>query len=442
VNITEVTNESTNTSTIIVPNYGQTPSSIDSTSSDAGSIELGTWLLGLRAYVRTQNHSFIDGNREKATMRNWLNDMRIIHSTLLSCSYRITKLQSDNLRTLENDKEFEILDGQQNPVADFTEFQEIIQNLTIVTEAILESKQIKFFQWTAFCKVFSSALDHSKAFEMVTSELGERFGDKLPKSFQESLRNHAIPTSIRTDIEIVLPYFARILGCLNFIEKQLDIDRPLKPTLVLFTVIYEHAQEMLSFLRNRLARFGEEQTPMSEIFDCTVFATSIELRRVYQNELSDVSAIRQAPVLRTRIDAAYGLMRDCFQQNFLLFAQIIEPKITGYELFPNIQAKLDQSIALRNDLWLVLKDLQNAEKDIENFPLNDLIDKLNDFATGSMKFLMYKDTETFERFIEELFRTQNNGDLVALLHRFGAYVETLFGQVNMRTILADHPFER
>jgi hypothetical protein len=97
---------------------------------------------------------------------------------------------------------------------------------------------------------------------------------------------------------------------------------------------------------------------------------------------------------------------------------------------------------LRNDLWIVLKDVQNAEKDIENFPLSDLIEKLNEFAAGSMKFLMYKDTETVERFIEELFRTQNSGDMVALLHRFGAYIETLFGQVNMRTILADHPFER
>jgi hypothetical protein len=442
LNITEVTNESTNTSSRIFSNYGKISTSTASKEFDVENIELGTWLLGLRAYVRTQNHSFVDGNREKATKRNWLNDLRIIHSTLLSCSYTIAKLHSDNLRTLSSDREFEILDGQQNLPNDFTELHEIIQNLTILTEAILGAKQIEFFQWTAFCNIFSSALDHSETFEKVTSGLGERFGDKLPKLFQESLRNQTIPTSVRADVEIVLPYFARILGCLNFIEKQLEIDRPLKPTLVLFTVIYEHAQEMLSFLRNRLARFGDEQTPMSEILDCTIFATSIELRRVYQSELSEVSAIRQAPVLRTRIDAAYGLMRDCFQQNFLLFAQIIEPELSGYQLFPNIKAKLDQSLALRNDLWRVLKDVQNAEKDIENFPLSDLIEKLNEFAAGSMKFLMYKDTETVERFIEELFRTQNSGDMVALLHRFGAYIETLFGQVNMRTILADYPFER
>jgi hypothetical protein len=54
--------------------------------------------------------------------------------------------------------------------------------------------------------------------------------------------------------------------------------------------------------------------------------------------------------------------------------------------------------------------------------------------------LFYKDLETVERFIEEVLNTQNNSELVSILHRFGAYLETLFGQVNMRVVLADHPF--
>jgi len=54
--------------------------------------------------------------------------------------------------------------------------------------------------------------------------------------------------------------------------------------------------------------------------------------------------------------------------------------------------------------------------------------------------LFYKDTETVERFIEEVLVTTDKKDLVPILHRFGAYIETLFGQVNMRTVLAKHPF--
>jgi hypothetical protein len=55
--------------------------------------------------------------------------------------------------------------------------------------------------------------------------------------------------------------------------------------------------------------------------------------------------------------------------------------------------------------------------------------------------LFYKDRESVERFVEEILRTHDRKDLVPILHRFGAYLETLFGHVNNRTVLRDHPFE-
>jgi hypothetical protein len=32
-------------------------------------------------------------------------------------------------------------------------------------------------------------------------------------------------------------------------------------------------------------------------------------------------------------------------------------------------------------------------------------------------------------------------ELTPVLHRFAAYFETLHGQINMRAVLADHPFD-
>ena len=49
--------------------------------------------------------------------------------------------------------------------------------------------------------------------------------------------------------------------------------------------------------------------------------------------------------------------------------------------------------------------------------------------------------ETTERFVEEVVAARAPADLTTVLHRFGAYLETLLGQVNMRAVLAQHPFE-
>jgi hypothetical protein len=54
---------------------------------------------------------------------------------------------------------------------------------------------------------------------------------------------------------------------------------------------------------------------------------------------------------------------------------------------------------------------------------------------------MFKDCEPTERFIEEIVQTRRLQSITHVLHRFGAYLETLLGQVNMRGVLANHPFE-
>ncbi len=58
-----------------------------------------------------------------------------------------------------------------------------------------------------------------------------------------------------------------------------------------------------------------------------------------------------------------------------------------------------------------------------------------------MQNLMYKDWESFDIFVEELSRTRDVAEALPLMHRFGAYLDTLFGQVNMRAVLKDHPFD-
>ncbi|HEY2848106.1 MAG TPA: hypothetical protein VGI80_09830, partial [Pyrinomonadaceae bacterium] len=62
---------------------------------------------------------------------------------------------------------------------------------------------------------------------------------------------------------------------------------------------------------------------------------------------------------------------------------------------------------------------------------------LREFMLEPVTYLFYKDTETVERFIEEITITRSNTDLVPLLHRFGAYLDTLLGQVSLRAALAE-----
>jgi hypothetical protein len=151
-------------------------------------------------------------------------------------------------------------------------------------------------------------------------------------------------------------------------------------------------------------------------------------------------AIRPVPSVFARVETAYELLSDSFRQILAGFAQVVDPLLLPSDLFPNFQTKLDQSLALRQNLWQALHVVKAAEQDPDKKLLEAVHKELNEFLERTIAFLFHKDRETFERFAEEIFATSEKKDIVPILHRFGAYIETLLAQVNMRTVLADHPF--
>ncbi len=416
--------------------------------SNNPSFELGIWLKGLTGFLNTGNHSFIDGNQAKASKRDWTNETRLTKFTLLHAAkltsrliFEVQKVSSDE--DLFNDLESvtNLSGNSQYSVEELSELAFSLRNFSVLAEGLMRSSPISFHEWTAWSNLLAKELSNSQTILDLIEKTENINAGSLPVKFQELLINKELASDVAADLQNVLPYFNKVFKYLGLIEKMLENDKPLKPSLLFFTVIYEQSQEMMAFLKNRLLRFTDEQNLMFEALDCAGFAISMEVRKVYQSELGEVSTIRQAPLLCAKIEAAFGLLRDCFQQTFVGFAQLIEPEIEPIKLFANFNIKLEQSIILRKELWETLQVVKNVEKTPEPIQIQELQDQLSNFVHGSMKFLMYKDLETVERFIEEVLLTKNSADLVPTLHRFGAYLETLFGQVKMRVVLMNHPFE-
>jgi hypothetical protein len=412
------------------------------------SFELGLWLLGLTAFLNTRNHPFVDGNQSKAVSREWTNEVRLTKFTLLHAAKLTSQLVFESQKETSPENFFDGLERAENlssnsrfPTEDLNQLAAILRNYTVLGEILLRSAPISFHEWTAWSNILAKELSTAKIVQDLIEQTENTSGNSLPVKFREMLVNTQLPSDIAADFRLVLPYFNKLFKYLGLIEKMLEDDKPLKPTLLFFSVIYRQSQEMIAFIKNRLVRFQNEEHPMFEALDCAVFATSMEVRKVYQIELGDVSTIRQAPLLCAKIEAAFGLLRDCFQQTFVGFARFVEPEIEPTELFANFNIKLEQSIILRKELWETLQVVKNVEKLPEPLQIQELQDQLTNFMHGSMKYLMYKDLETVERFIEEVLITKNSADLVPTLHRFGAYLETLFGQVKMRVVLMNHPFE-
>lgn len=411
--------------------------------------ELGLWLSGLESFLNIQNHAFGEENRVKAAARDWTKEFRLTHSTLLQCSslnFKLaqalkTKSAADETKSkYANDFSVDEQAFEITP-EDIFSLSMSLKEAILLSEGLLRAAPLKFGEWTAWSKSLTEKLKKVTAFEKLikaAEKAGEHF---LPVQLQNLLKAKNLSAATEADLKLVLPRFGKILKWLNVIEKMVKQDKPLKPALLIFARIYEQVQELTEYINNRLLRFQDEENDLFGALDGAVYVASIELKKVYQHELTGLTDIRPTPLVRAKIEAAQGLLNDSFQQTLVSFAWLIDPEIEAKNLFPAFQTKLEQSLALRESLWRVMNDVRTAEKNPETYPIYELVKKLNLFIESNMRFLMYKDWETVERFVEEILKTQNKKDLTPILHRFGAYLETLFGQVNMRGVLANHPFQ-
>lgn len=416
--------------------------------ADELAFEIGLWLSGLESFSNVRNHSFAEENRQRATKRDWTREFRLTHSTLLRVSRlafqlnRTVGAQEDTTEDFDFDFEMDSSAQKSDYEADeIYSLAQVLKDSIALNEALLRAAPLRFSEWTAWCSSLTERLNSIAVVGKLIERAEATGEDFLPKALTDLIASKPLALALESDLKLVLPRFGKILKWLSVIDKMLKNDEPLKPSLIIFARIHEQIQEMMNFVNNRLLRFSDEESEAFGTLDGAAYTASIELRKVYNHELAGLAEIRQTPLVYAKIETAFSLLNDSFQQTLLTFAQLIEPTIEPTALFPNFQSKLKQSLVLRQNLWQIFQSVKQAEAAPDKAKLDALNKQLTDFLSTTLHFLFYKDMETVERFIEEVLVTTDKKDLVPILHRFGAYLETLFGQVNMRGVLANHPFE-
>ncbi len=246
----------------------------------------------------------------------------------------------------------------------------------------------------------------------------------------------------RDELSAILPRFGRILGLLEIIAGMLREDEPLKPALLIFAKISDQTQELITFINNYVERTASSDDEYIGTLDGASYTASMELKKVRNHELAGVTATRPATTVYARTEAAHALLTESLQNILTGFArQHFDGEVDAFALFPDFGVKRVRSRKLRADIYKILRLVQAAENDPNETNVDHLQEALAIYLEESLAYLFYKDTETFERFVEEIMVTSQKKDLIPILHRFGAYLETLFAQVSMRAVLEGEPFQ-
>jgi hypothetical protein len=317
----------------------------------------------------------------------------------------------------------------------------VLKDVILLSETLVRAEPLKFGVWKAWSNVLSDKLRSVNAFSKLIGNAEAVGGNYLPERLQELINGQHLKFADQSDLQQILPQFGRTLKWLSIIGRMLENDEPLKPALLIFSRIHEQTREMIGHINNRLARFPDEDAELFGSLDGASYTASLELKKVYNQELTGIVGVRPSLSIYSRIETAYSLLNDSFQHIVTGFARLVDPSVEAAQLFPQLKVKLDRSVRLREELWGVLQAVRSAEQKPDKQAMSGLQKVLDSFLGDSVNFLFSKDKESVERFVEEIVVTSDEKDLSGILHRFATYLETLFGQVNMRTVLGEMPFE-
>lgn len=401
------------------------------------AFELGTWLIGLQAFSSACSDAFAHEGNVPGAATDRSREFRIFHAALLNCALLNFRLR----KTLAGENPSPLLERSGLLLRDLDDLGLEIRNLVILNESIMSSTARSFGEWKSWNSAIEKQLASSTAVNRLRSFALNEGSRDLPPRLLELLEMPSVGTGDRIDIEDILPRVGMILRSLEIIGEMLRNDRPLKPSLVVFAAVYEQTRKLIEHINNRLARFPNEEAALFNSLDGASYGASLELKKVFKQELRGIVQLLPPPSVYARIETAYSLLLDSFQQILIELARSIDQSTSPFDLFPRFQKKLDQSLVLRNHLWRIFNLVKGAEQDPEKPTVEGLATELGNFLNTTLSYLHYKDGETFERFNEEILAARDKKDLVPILHRFGAYLETLFGQISMRSVLAGHPFE-
>jgi hypothetical protein len=418
--------------------------------------ELEMWLKCFDRFFRIKNHPLSEQELKDIVRRDFSEELKIVRNVTLRMSYLASEIMSEDSigikrfnsyiesqlrRAHSMDQNIESLLMQPTPEDSLALLTESLADLRVLIDDLIRLPNVSFQTFTSIGKLINREIKRCRYIELLIAYKFKPEYDRIDNPRLATIIKSIENDLLRQDMAKVFLEFFRLLRYLDFISTDLSHDRPLKDSLLIFSLINSEAQLLIEFMETRLLKIANLSSQVYNAIDACIYAMQMDLKKVFGRELVGFVYLRQAPPIFAKVENSHGLLRDCFQQSIVSLVQIFEPNFDGTELLDSFQTKLEQSLRLRLDIWRLLCANRKFEAAPDDNKVTALIDQMAVFRDNSLKYLMYKDWDDFEKLLEETIMARSLEEFLKVLHVFSTFIEALLGQINMRAVLASHPFD-
>ena len=375
-------------------------------------------------------------------------------------SYIERQMTSDRTRDAFNAKHV----AQETPAESMYLLGAAFQNLADMGQAFTRLNAVSYPLFVAFGQMVSREIAGNRFFNPLADDPFHPSQDKMRNQVVARVVREAGDKELKRELSIALLGFFRLLRYLDFIDVESEKRDDLRASLLVFALIHSESRALIHFLEKevpqRLAKVRNRKKTILfvEAADSLAFQFSMEMRKVYQQILRDLLGSGSLARLRSAVNSAAGIMRNFCEQSVVLVVQTFEPTVRGRELFPGFVSKVEQSVRLREDIWVLNKLCDYVEQQLAKEPLSpdefeEAVRPLSEFVDYfmglSFKFVRYSDHDEMERFFI-LVKSSTKAlaenalklaDFRKKVNYFNRFVETTLGHIRHRQELQDLPLD-
>jgi hypothetical protein len=209
----------------------------------------------------------------------------------------------------------------------------------------------------------------------------------------------------KKQISVIYIYLFRLLRILGFVEITTQRAVSLHSSLVVLILLRSEIATFRSSVEKATRKIKKRE--LQGLLQSLSYQFSIETKRVYLQELKDISRRKTSVQFRGKIENSHGILKNLVEYSIVQITQFYNPGIEGEEIFPSFMTRREQSLRLREDISSLLKFMTLLERK-SGSPQDRLkvFESLKRymlyFESFTSRLLRYDDYEEFVLFFDEL----------------------------------------
>ncbi len=362
-------------------------------------------------------------------------------------AYWFQKFAETELLTARKRDDFrETLYRQDTPEKGLYLLYDSFINLKGVISDLVRTGNISYMGFMNIGHMIGKEIRENRCFNPFSKGLNPEFDTITHGIVSEIVRSIDRP-EVKKQISIIYVYLFRFLRFMRCIDMETQRPVSLNSSLVILILMKSEIGAFQGYIEKALRKIGDPELEM--LLKSIAYQFTMENRRVYLQEMRDILRKKASPHFRGKIENCHGILKNLTEQSIVQLTQYFRPEIPGEEVFASFVTKLQQSIRLREDIFVLHRFISMLEDKAGNVRgrlkvFESLRNYMLYFESFTFRLLRHDDYEEFAVFFNEINTAKKEAvtgaDFRKLLERirhFRIYLETTLRHIGNRSELND-----